>query len=175
MALAFGVTESTVRGTHHERTRCMPLDREDTAMDCPDCGAETMTFAVPSAYGECVPEAASTLALCPRCLHLHPVPADAGVAVADVTPESPDQADAPAFERVGDAFPTDPDAAIPMAILVGLLDSLALYREEIATLLDAVERAGTDPLLVIDRLAADPAVETDVELARRRHQLEQLL
>jgi hypothetical protein len=93
----------------------------------------------------------------------------------DPEPEPNQGADAPDLTRVSDAFPDNPDAAVPLALLVGLLDSLALYREEIATLLAAVERAGTDPLLALDRLAADEGIETELDLAGRRRQLEQLL
>ena len=131
-------------------------------MECTNCetGTEVVAFAVPEAHLECVPNGEPGVALCPRCLALLPA--------ADPPAE-------PAFERTSDAFPTDSDAAIPMALLVGLLDNLALYRTEITTLLEAVERAGVDPLLVLDRLAADPAVETDVDLRGRRRHLEQLL
>ena len=59
--------------------------------------------------------------------------------------------------------------------MVGLLDSLATHRAEITDLFDAVERAGTDPFLAVDRLANDPGIDAAVDLRRRRHQLEQLL
>jgi hypothetical protein len=62
-----------------------------------------------------------------------------------------------------------------MALVVGLLANLALYRSEISDLLERVERAGTDPLLVLDRLARDPDLEPAVDLTGRRRQLEQLL
>jgi hypothetical protein len=128
-------------------------------MDCPDCGAPTVSFAVPPDLRECVPESATAAALCTACLGLHP---------ADDSDSDPD------FGAVSDVFPAD-DAAVPMALLVGLLSSLALYREEIATLVGRVEAAGTDPLLVLDRLAADPDVAPAVDVERRRRQLEQLL
>jgi hypothetical protein len=139
-------------------------------MDCPDCGSPTVVFeageyadALPGGgRGESGGDGAGTgVALCTRCLALHPV--------ADPPADSPD------FQRVSDAFPADPAAAVPLALLVGLLENLALYRAEIADLLGAVERAGTDPLLVLDRLAADEGIETEVDLAGRRKQLEQLL
>jgi len=142
-------------------------------MDCPDCGSPTVAFDA-GEYADALPgrgrggadegggdgEGAG-VALCTRCLALHPD--------ADPPAESPD------FQRVSDAFPANPEAAVPLALLVGLLENLALYRAEIADLLDAVERAGTDPLLALDRLAADDGIETDVDLAGRRRQLEQLL
>lgn len=129
-------------------------------MDCADCGEETIVFAVPAEYVAYVPGEESTVGFCPRCLVLQPAPA------AEPTG---------AFDRASDAMPSDPDAAIPLAVLLGLLDNLALYRSEISTLLEAVERAGVDPLLVLDRLARDPDIETDLDLAGRRRQLEQLL
>lgn len=129
-------------------------------MDCPHCETALVTFAVPPEYQEHLPGSESAAGLCPRCLSLEPVEESAGE---------------PAFDRLGDAFPTTREAALPLALLVGLLSNLALYRSEIATLLEAVERAGTDPLLVLDRLDRDPAVETDIDLSGRRRQLEQLL
>jgi hypothetical protein len=130
-------------------------------MDCPDCGHEALAFPVPPELRDGLPGEAPGAALCTHCLTLHPV--------------SDPPADRPDFQRVSDAFPTNPDAAVPMALLVGLLSNLALYRAEISDLIARVERAGTDPLLVLDRLARDPAVESDHDLSGRRTQLEQLL
>lgn len=129
-------------------------------MDCPACGAPTVAFAVPADLREYLPGEDAGAALCTSCLRLHPV--------------GDPPADPPAFSRVGDAFP-EGEAAVPMALLVGLLDSLAQYRAEITALLERVERAGTDPFLVVDRLADDPSVDAAADLRRRRHQLEQLL
>ena len=129
-------------------------------MDCPHCDTAAIVFAVPDQYREYVPGEEETVALCPQCLALEPAtnpPAD------------------PTFDRLGDGFPSNPETAVPMALLVGLLDSLALYRSEITALLERVEETGTDPLLVLDRLARDPAVQTDLDLSGRRRQLEQLL
>lgn len=130
-------------------------------MDCPDCGAPVVAFAVPEELRSYAPAGGAAAALCRRCLALHP--AEEGDAVVD-----------PDLTRVSDAFPESPETAVPMALVVGLLDSLALYREELRALLARVERAGTDPLLVIDRLAADAALDPAVDLDRRRTQLEQL-
>jgi len=130
-------------------------------MDCPDCGAEALAFPVPEGHRDLLPGEEPGAALCTRCLGLHPV--------ADPPTELPD------FQRVSDAFPTNPEAAVALALLVGLLDSLALYRSEVSTLLARVEREGADPLLALDRLGADRAVDSEVDLAGRRRQLEQLL
>ncbi len=70
---------------------------------------------------------------------------------------------------------SDLDGAIPMprrsgpqVLLVGLLDSLAMLREEITALLERVEREGVDPLLVLDRLDASYGEAAHVDLGRRR-------
>ena len=128
-------------------------------MDCPDCGAPTVAFPVPPDLREHAPGDGSAAAICTDCLGVHPATA-------------PD--DDPAFDEVSGAFPTGP-AAVPTALLVGLLPSLAVNREAIGTLVERVERAGADPFLVVDRLAADPDLSPAVDLDRRRHQLEQLL
>lgn len=129
-------------------------------MECPDCGAPTVTFEVPERFREHAPEGADAAALCPECLTL----ASAGEAAAD-----------PRFDRVSSAFPTDEAAAVPLALAVGLLESLALNRTAIEALLAAVEERGTDPLLVLDRLHAQGGVDPEFDLERRRHQLEQLM
>ncbi|WP_018257112.1 DUF6276 family protein [Halomicrobium katesii] len=129
-------------------------------MDCPECGHETVVFAVDPELRAYLPGDEPGASLCPRCLSVRPA--------VDPPAGEPD------FSPLGDAFP-DGGAAVPMALLLGLLSSLALYRDEIAALLERVERAGTDPLLVIDRLDADSGIESEVDLGRRRHQLEQLL
>jgi len=132
-------------------------------MHCPDCDVEIVTFSVPETYEECLPggtDSTAAVGLCPRCLSLEPV--------SSPPSKNPD------FERLGESFPSNADAAVPMALLVGLLSNLALYRSEITTLLEAVERTGTDPLLVLDRLDRDPNIQSDIDLAGRRRQLEQL-
>ena len=130
-------------------------------MDCLTCGADTVAFAIPDRFENHVPGAESAVTLCTHCLSMEPA--------KNPPPDDPD------FDRISDAFPTNPDGAVAFALLLGLLDNLALYREEITELLEAVERAGTDPLLALDRLAADPDIETDLDLSGRRRQLEQLL
>lgn len=129
-------------------------------MSCPACGESTVDFSVPDDYREYAPAEAATAAICPRCL----------------TVSATDEADAgPEFSRISDAFPARSDAAIPLALALGCCSSLATNRAAIETLLADVERSGVDPLLALDRLLADPTVEPAVDLARRRHQLEQLL
>jgi hypothetical protein len=129
-------------------------------MDCPDCGGETLSIPLSADRRSLLPGDDPGVALCTRCLRL--------------TPDPDPPADPPDLQRVSDAFPSNPDAAVPTALAVGLLENLALYRAEIADLLERAERAGTDPLLVLDRLARDPDLEPAVDLGRRRRQLEQL-
>ena len=130
-------------------------------MACPECGAETIAFAVPPEYRETLPGEAPGAALCTRCLTLQPVedPPDGG----------------PDLSAISEALPAAPQAAVPLALLLGLLSNLALYRAEISELLTEVERAGVDPLLLLDRLAADPGIDAAADLQGRRRQLEQLL
>ncbi|MFQ3318673.1 MAG: hypothetical protein ACI8UR_001584 [Natronomonas sp.] len=121
-----------------------------------------VAFAVPMRYREHVPEQSDHAALCPECLTLT---AANGV---DVSEE-------PRFDRISSAFPTTEAAAVPLALAVGLLDSLALHRSALEELLVDAESAGVDPLLVLDRLHAQGGVQPVFDLERRRHQLQQLL
>ncbi|WP_459193714.1 DUF6276 family protein [Halosimplex sp. J119] len=130
-------------------------------MTCPDCGAQTLAFAVPAEYRDHLPGEGSGAEICTRCLRLRPA--------ADPPAERPD------FGAISDAIPSNPDAALPFVLMVGLVPSLATNRSEISTLLEHVERAGTDPLLALDRLADDPEIDAAADLRTRRRQLEQLL
>lgn len=130
-------------------------------MDCLECGSRAIAFTVPAEYRSYLPGDEPGTALCTRCLALQPV--------AEPPEGVPDLA------AVSDALPDDERAAVPLALMLGLLSNLALYRSEIAELLVAVEQAGVDPLLALDRLADDPAVEAQADLRGRRRQLEQLL
>jgi len=130
-------------------------------MDCPACGAPTLAFPVPADRRAYLPGDEPGAAICTRCLTLHPV-ADPPASVPDL-------------QEVSAAFPADDAAALPFALMLGLLENLALYREEIGELLATVEAAGTDPLLALDRLAHDEAIDAAVDLQGRRRQLEQLL
>jgi len=128
---------------------------------CPDCGAPTLAFAVPEQYRDALPGESAGAEICTRCLALRPV--------ADPPAEIPD------FAPISDAVPSNDDAAVPFVLMVGLIPSLATNRSEISDLLASVERAGTDPLLALDRLADDPTVDAETDLRARRRQLEQLL
>lgn len=130
-------------------------------MDCPDCGRPTVVFPLSDEFAGFLPGDESGAAICTHCLAVHPV---------EDPPDEP-----PPFDEMGDAFPSDPAAGVPMALILGLLSSIALYREELSALLEYVERAGTDPLLVLDRLSDDPEIDSRVDLYRRRRQLEALV
>ncbi len=130
-------------------------------MSCPSCGGERLAVPVPEKHRPSLPGETAAVAVCRVCLAMEP---------ADATPES-----VPDLTVLDDAIPNDNEAAVPLVLLVGLLNSLALHREEITALLERVERAGTDPLLAVDRLADSYGADAHADLGRRRHQLEQLL
>lgn len=130
-------------------------------MSCPECGAETLAFPVSEGLRDLLPDDRPGAAICTRCLH--------------VTPEDAPPADLPDFTAISDAFPRDREAAAALALVLALVDSLALYRRELDALLSEVEAAGSDPLLALDRLAGDPDLEPAVDLRRRSRQLEQLV
>jgi len=132
-------------------------------MDCPHCGSELFSYPVPTDLQAYAPAETAHAATCRHCLHLEPVgPEDA-------------PADLPDFTTLSDAFPEERPTAAAMALLVGLLSSLALHRTAIFALLERVERDGVDPLLVLDRLATDSTLDPETDLATRRTQLLQLL
>ncbi|WP_323172024.1 DUF6276 family protein [Natrialba sp. PRR66] len=165
-------------------------------MACPVCGSPTVAFAVPADYRFACSSADSSVTtqstgadaasadtntdtddttelvaeFCTHCLRLE-CPAD-GTGTGDADTDTGTE---PGFAAVSEAFPTRRAQAIPLALAIGLASSLATNRSAIETLLEDVERAGTDPLLVLDRLQRDPSVEPAIDLKRRQHQLEQLL
>jgi len=130
-------------------------------MTCQNCGGDHVGIPVPPDLREYLPGESVAVGLCRDCLAIAPV---------DDAPTAP-----PDLTELDDAFPSNPDAAVPLALLVGLLDSLALHRAEITALLERVETAGTDPLLAVDRLADSYGADAHVDLTGRRRQLEQLL
>jgi hypothetical protein len=127
-------------------------------MRCPVCNAAVVTFAVPEEYRGHLPAETGHAGLCSRCLRLHPAEEGGGD-----------------FGQLGEEFPADPDVAVPMAIAIGLLDSLALNRRDIEALLDVVIDAGVDPILVVDRLQTQGSTDPAVDLNRRMEQLQQLI
>lgn len=118
---------------------------------------------MPESLRSHAPEAAEAMAICPRCLELTAVDATSAPAGSDA-----------AFARLSDAFPTG-EAGVAMALIVGQLDSVAMNRPAIEALVDIVSDRGTDPWLVLERLARAGSVDPDFDLDRRRRQLDQLL
>ncbi|MCU4740962.1 DUF6276 family protein [Natronoglomus mannanivorans] len=159
-------------------------------MICSHCDRPTVDFAVPEAYRECVPDTATaTMAsICTHCLTVRSIEASGAGSESEAESEagsefeleqtsddSPSTDNDPNFTRVSTGFPPG-GAAIPFALLLGNCSSLATNRPAIETLLEDLERKGTDPLLAIDRLVAEPPddLEPAIDLERRRHQLEGL-
>lgn len=125
---------------------------------CPHCEIDLVAFAVPELLRERAPDGAATAAICPRCLRVTPAEA-AG--------------EAPAFERVDDAFPRG-EGGVAFALLLGKLPKLTLERASVADLRERAESAGVDVALTLDRLVrAD--VEPHFALDRRVSQLDSLL
>ncbi|ADD04944.1 uncharacterized protein Nmag_1365 [Natrialba magadii ATCC 43099] len=150
-------------------------------MTCSACGSPTVHFAVPADSRSVLSTAGSvsvaddhthTLDSCTFCTHCLVLEFDDDAEAASPTT---DGSTAPDFSRVSDAFPTTPEQAVPLALAIGLAESLAMNRSAIETFLRDVERAGADPLLVLDRLQRDPSVEPAIDLERRQHQFEQVL
>jgi len=132
-------------------------------MSCTECSRATFAFRVPEDLRGCLPENAGAAAICVSCLTLQPP------APSESVQHQPD------LTRVSDAFPPDPDSGVSMALVVGLLESLALNRPQIEGVLERVERAGNDPMLILERLADDPDLNPAMDLRGRRRQLEQLI
>lgn len=62
-----------------------------------------------------------------------------------------------------------------MVLLLDKLSSLALNRGDIEALVSILESNGVDLFLTLERLIADPEIDPEIDLARRRTQLETLL
>lgn len=128
-------------------------------MDCPHCEQSCVAFAVPAELREYAPEGSDAAAICPTCLRTF------AAETGDSDPE---------FTPVGEFFPAG-DTGIALALALGKLDSLALNRTAIETLLADGERRGADVLLALDRLAAAGSVQPHFDVDRRRVQIEQIL
>lgn len=129
-------------------------------MDCTECGGERLPIAVPPDLRHQLPDDSELVTVCAHCLDLRPT--------ENLTTELTD------FATISDALPDDREVAAAMVVATALLSSLARNRQRIDALLERVEAAGVDPLLVLDRLAADPGVEPNFDIERRRRQLLQL-
>ncbi|WP_435347984.1 DUF6276 family protein [Haloarchaeobius sp. HRN-SO-5] len=129
-------------------------------MQCSECRSDTVSFAVPAELSEYAPGGGSAAAICTSCLNVQPAESVEGD--GDLT-------------RVSEAFAVDEASAVEMALVVGLLSSLALNRSKIETLLERIEDRGTDPMLVLEELEGDGGLKPSVAIGRRRNQLEQLM
>jgi len=127
-------------------------------MSCPDCDGELAVFAVPEPLESHAPEAALTVGLCADCLRLHST--EAPLTEGDSRP-------------LADALP-EGDAGAALALLVGMLDSLALNRAGIVDCVEFAERAGADVHLALDRLQR-AATDPHFDVARRQSQLDAFL
>jgi hypothetical protein len=130
-------------------------------MPCSNCGGQVRRFPVPDSVREYLPDDRPAATLCTNCLAVSP---------ADEAP-----AEYPDFTRVSDAFPADGETAAVVACLLALLDRLVVHRAEAERVATEAERRGVDVLLVLDRLAAEDALDPSLDLQRRREQLEQLI
>jgi hypothetical protein len=143
---------------------------------CSDCDDDRLRLAVPPDYREFAPEAAAHVTVCRTCLRVRPADGDADT-TGDAADAGTDTEDPTAL---GGWVPAG-EAGVGVVLLVALLDSLALNRSRIETLVARIEREGADPLLALDRLAdavdggAARGVEPHVDLLRRRPQLQQFL
>ena len=138
---------------------------------CPRCDGARVRVVVPDELREYA--ASSTLACCVRCLAADPVESeDARGEPAESTAN--DATAEPAVERIHRRFPTG-DGGAGLVVLLQQLDSLALNRAAIESLVAFLEAEGVDLFLTLDRLLESPDVEPYVDLARRRDQLAQLL
>ncbi len=129
-------------------------------MECPECDGERQPFTVPSELREDVPFQSVSVLLCTRCLAFEPID----------NPET----ELSNYTVISDELPDDQSTAAAMALATAFLSSLALHRQYINALLDYVEANGVDPLLVLDRLAADPELHPRFDIELRRRQLLQL-
>jgi len=128
-------------------------------MPCPACGGDTVAFAVPADLRAHAPDSGAYAAICATCLRTRAV---------DDGPLHP------TFAVVHESFP-DGEAGAALALALGLLDSLALRRDAIDDCCSYAERAGTDVLLTLDRVASADELDPHVDIERRRHQLAELL
>lgn len=125
---------------------------------CSVCDEPLARARAPTDLREYVADA-SGVGVCPVCLRAESV---------DDPPESDE------FDAVADYFPRG-DGGVAVALALGMLDSLALNRPAVQTLVERAEREGVDVLLTLDRLAGDDSLDPHFDVERRRAQVEQFL
>jgi hypothetical protein len=130
-------------------------------MQCSECRGDVTVFEVPGELREYAPgEAAS---ICTQCLT---------VAAAD--PVNAQSAEEVQFEDVVASFPSG-ENGVRMALVVGMLSSLALNRAKIEAVVADLETDGVDAMLVLEDLEGESSLQPRVALGRRRKQLGQLM
>ena len=127
--------------------------------ECPHCSASRVTVSVPTELTTYTSSPA--ISYCQRCLSVE-------------ASEPAAATDEPSFEAIHTRFPTG-DVGVGMLVLIDKLDSLALNRSEIESLIEYLESNGVDLFLTLDRLLAEPTIEPRIDLGRRRTQLDSLL
>jgi hypothetical protein len=130
-------------------------------MQCSECRGDLIAFAVPEACREYAPGDAASI--CTQCL-----------SVSAASPENAQAASDVAFDEIVASFPSG-TAGVRMALVVGLLSSLALNRREIESLVESLATDGVDAMLVLEDLESEAGLQPRVAIGRRRHQLEQLM
>lgn len=130
-------------------------------MQCSECRGEVIPFAVPSELRGYAPGEAATI--CSQCL-----------AVQAANPKNAQPASETRFEEIVESFPNG-ESGVRMALIVGLLSSLALNRSEIETLVAELADDGVDALLVLEDLENASSLQPRISVGRRRHQFEQLM
>ena len=126
---------------------------------CPRCEGPRFAVRVPSELATYTESTA--LDCCRHCL--------------SVTPGDPDDASSePPFQSIIRRFPTGTEG-VAFLVLLDKLDSLALNRRDIESLVDYLETNGVDLFLTLDRLLDELEVDPYLDLGRRRDQLEQML
>lgn len=128
-------------------------------MNCPECSAPAIAFAVPPALREHAP--AAETAICSRCLSTFPA------SEGDVDAADPETAD---FSAIHESVPSG-RAGVAFALVLGKLDSLALERQSIESLCEIAEREGTDVRLALERLAVAEEPDPPFDVERRASQL----
>jgi hypothetical protein len=130
-------------------------------MVCPECDGERLRASVPEELQEHAPGEGAEVVACTNCLRTW-APGETGEEPAgDLAP-------------VSDALPPEEPAAVGLVLSVSLLSSVAHNEATLAAVFDAVEAAGADPRLVMERLADDADLAPVVDLERRLHQFEGL-
>lgn len=130
-------------------------------MVCPECDGERLQASVPEELQEHAPGEGAAVVVCTNCLRTW---------APDETGEEP----AGDVAAVSDALPPEEPAAVGLVLSVSLLSSVAHNEAALAAVFDAVEAAGADYRLALERLADDADLAPAVDLERRLHQFEGL-